>query len=113
MCHGTVMCAMAVLHPSGRPGWRPGGLVRAAQRPTMLLRAIRPRARAAGGVGCGRGVPQAGARDASKHIYHAVRTRAAKRPPLLDNGTPCHLKGRPQLAHSAAPTSGPSKDITS
>ena len=78
MCHGTVMCAMAVLHPSGRPGWVPGDPVRAAQRPTMLLRAIRPRARAAGGVGCGRGVPQAGARNVSKHIYHAVRTRAAK-----------------------------------
>ena len=81
MCHGTVMCAMAVLHPSGRPGWVPGDPVRAAQRPTMLLRAIRPRARAAGGVGCGRGVPQAGARNVSKHMYHAVRTRAAKRPP--------------------------------
>ena len=55
--------------------------MRAAQRPTMLLRAIRPRARAAGGVGCGRRVPHAGARNVSKHIYHAVRTRATKRPP--------------------------------
>ena len=69
---------MAALYPSGRPDWRPGGLVRAAQRPTMLLRAIRPRACAAGGVGCGRGVAQAGARNVSKHIYHAVRTHAAK-----------------------------------
>ena len=47
----------------------------------MLLRAIRPRARAAGGVGCGRGVPQAGACNVSKQMCHAVRTRAAKRPP--------------------------------
>ena len=78
MCHGTITCAMAALYPSGRPDWRPGGLVRAAQRPTMLLRAIRPRACAAGGVGCGRGVAQAGARNVSKHIYHAVRTHAAK-----------------------------------
>ena len=44
----------------------------------MLMRDIWPRARAAGGVGCGRGVPRAGARNVSKHICHAVRTRAAK-----------------------------------